>query len=238
MGDAEMSAVVSRRSRLREELTEEIKACACRQLDAGGPEAVTLRGIARELGVSPAALYTYFDSLDALFDALITEGFDQLADAVSAAVAAQPPEARGERMLAGVHAYRAWAIANPARFRLLYLTPVPVPGYQAPTEGAMLTAELRVFVPLLETLVTSWEQGLLPEPEPGPEVDTTKFREHFGLAITSDQLRVATGCWGAFHGLVALEVNGHIHERWVDPAALFDASMRDQIRRLGFSMRG
>jgi hypothetical protein len=59
---------------------------------------------------------------------------------------------------------------------------------------------------------------------------------HFGLEITSDQLRMTTECWAEFHGLVALEVNGHIVEEWVDPAALFDANMIATIRRIGFEL--
>jgi AcrR family transcriptional regulator len=221
----------TRRERLREALTAEIKECACRQLADGGPPAVTLRGIARELGVSPAALYGYFDSLDALFTALIVDGFDDLADAVAAA--ASGPGTPGLRLLESVRAFRRWALEHPERFRLLYFSPVP--GYEAPADGETLTASLRVFVPMLAIIIDGWADGTLPEPPPGPTIDTSKFREAFGLEITSDQLRMTTECWAEFHGLVALEVNGHLVERWVEPAALFDANMIAALHRLGFT---
>src|SRR5690242_18050425 len=98
----------TRRERLRTELVAHIKQVALQQLEAGGPSAVSLRGIAREVGVSPAALYGYFDSLDDLFTALITDGFDSLADAVEAAVEGAARESRGEQMLAAALAYRQW----------------------------------------------------------------------------------------------------------------------------------
>jgi AcrR family transcriptional regulator len=224
----------TRRERLRLALIADIKECACRQLAEGGPAAVTLRGIAREIGVSPAALYGYFDSLDALFTALITDGYDDLADAVAAAVAVPPADEPGARMLAGVRAFREWALAQPATFRLLYFSPVP--GYEAPVDGPTMTASLRVFVPLLALMVDAWVSGVLPPPPPGPAVDVTKFHERFGLTIASDQLRMATECWAEFHGLVALEINGHIHADWVDPAALYEANMQSLLLRLGFAL--
>ena len=92
-----MTAAPTRRARLREAMNADIKECACRQLAEGGPPAVTLRGIAREIGVSPAALYGYFDSLEALFTALIVDGYEDLADAVEAA--ANQPGTPGFRLL-------------------------------------------------------------------------------------------------------------------------------------------
>jgi AcrR family transcriptional regulator len=227
-----MTANLSRRERLREAMNADIKDCAARQLAEGGPSAVTLRGIAREIGVSPAALYGYFDSLDALFTALIVDGYEDLADAVEAAAAAPGPP--GRRLLESARAFRRWALAHPERFRLLYFSPLP--GYEAPADGETLTASLRVFVPMLAIIIGGFRDGTLPPPPPGPPVDATKFREHFGLDISPDELRMTTECWAEFHGLVALEVNGHILDEWVDPEALFDANMIATVRRMGFEL--
>ena len=188
-------------------MNADIKDCACRQLAEGGPPAVTLRGIAREIGVSPAALYGYFDSLDALFTALIVDGYEDLADAVAGGRG--QPGTPGVRLLESTRAFRRWALAHPARFRLLYFSPCP--GYEAPADGETLTASLRVFVPMLAIIIGGFRDGTLPPPPPGPAVDPTKFHEHFGLEISPDELRMTTECWAEFHGLVALEVNGHIH---------------------------
>jgi AcrR family transcriptional regulator len=226
---------LTRRERLRAALINDIKDCALQQLDEGGAASVSLRGIAREIGVSPAALYGYFDSLDALYTALMIDGYGDLARAVSDAVGAPDSGTLRERMIGGIYGFRNWAIAQPARFRLLYLSLVP--GHKHETDGPVLTSSLSVFVPLLGLLVDAWESGAVPPPPPGPPVDASKFGERFGLAITSDQLRLATECWAEFHGLVALEVNGHISPLWVDPEALYTANIEAMMDRMGFTAR-
>ena len=87
-----MSVPSSRRARLRHELTAAIKDTALRQLTDGGPQAVTLRGIARELEISPAAIYGYFSSLDDLYANVIADGFNALVTGTSPAL--DPPRIR------------------------------------------------------------------------------------------------------------------------------------------------
>lgn len=226
-------APLTRRERLRQELTAEIKATALRQLEEGGPAAVSLRGIARELSVSPAALYGYVDDLDDLFTALITDGFNALAEAVEGAIAARAGEPAADRVLAGLFAYRRWAIDHKPLFRLLYFSPVP--GYVAPEDGPTLAANLRVCAAFLAVLVEAWRAGELEPPEPGMPLDCSKFVELFGIDITPDQLRASIGCWGEFHGLVTLEVNDHVSAAWVDPGELYAAEMRSMLRSFGFA---
>jgi AcrR family transcriptional regulator len=86
------------------------------QLAAGGPAAVALNAIARELGVSGPALYRYFRNRDALMTELVLDAYDDLADALAQAESFP-------------HAYRAWALAQPHRYRLLFAAPFP--GYDA-----------------------------------------------------------------------------------------------------------
>jgi AcrR family transcriptional regulator len=226
-----MTMPVSRRERLRVELIAEIKRVALAQLAAEGPQAVNLRGIARELGISPAALYGYFASLDDLYNTLITDGFTALAQHVEAAIAHCEGRPAQDQMLAGLLAYREWAIAHSELFRLLYFSPIP--GYQAPSDGPSLDAALRVSAAFLRLLVESWRAGVGDELIPGPPVDPHKFEERFGLQISSDQLRTSVSCWGQFHGLVCLEVGGHISAHWTDPGELYEASMRAMLRRAG-----
>ncbi|MCB0996107.1 MAG: TetR/AcrR family transcriptional regulator [Acidimicrobiales bacterium] len=221
----------TRRARLREELTAEIKAAALAQLAEGGPQAVTLRGIARDLGMSPAALYSYFASLEDLYTALIIDGFVSHATWVATAMDLVEADQHADRMLSGLLAYRLWAIEHPELFRLLYFSPVP--GYQAPEDGEALHSALLVSAAFLSVLVDAWAGGATAEITPGPPVDPSKFEAEFGLRVTSDQLRTAMGCWGQFHGLVALEVGGHISAEWCDPANTYEASVRSMGGRTG-----
>lgn len=224
-------SVPSRRDRLRQELTDAIKDTALRQLADDGPQAVTLRGIARELEISPAAIYGYFSSLDDLYSNLIADGFHALAQQVEDAVSWHNDRPSADQMLAAVLAYRLWALEHPELFRLIYFSPIP--GYVAPEDGPTLEAALRVSAAFLFVLVDAWASGTTGPITLGPHVDTEKFAVRFGLHITPDQLRTAVGCWAQFHGLVCLEVGGHIGCEWTDPAALYEASMRAMVGRVG-----
>jgi len=124
------SASQTARERARAELTREIKQEARRQLAAHGAQGLSLRAVARELGMVSSAIYRYFPSRDELLTALIIEAYDALGDAAEAASAAPPPADVRGRWRAACHAVRDWALAHPHEYALIYGSPVP--GYQAP----------------------------------------------------------------------------------------------------------
>ncbi|GAA2133559.1 TetR/AcrR family transcriptional regulator [Glycomyces algeriensis] len=113
----------SRRERMRAETIAEIKASARGQLLQHGPSGISLRAIAREVGVTPAALYRYFDSLDALLIQLVCDLYDELIAATRAAMDEAPPEAHLDRMKAWVWAFRAWSVGNRREFELMISYP-------------------------------------------------------------------------------------------------------------------
>jgi AcrR family transcriptional regulator len=126
-----------------------VKRVALAQLEAGGPSAVALNAIARELGVSGPALYRYFKNRDALMTALVKDAYDDLADAL----------ANADESLA--HAYRSWALAQPHRYRLLFSAPFP--GYD-PHQPQLVAAAQRSMALLLQVepdetrAVTLWSR--------------------------------------------------------------------------------
>jgi AcrR family transcriptional regulator len=127
-----------------------VKRIALTQLEAGGPAAVALNAIARELGVSGPALYRYFKSRDALLSVLVVDAYDDLA-------AALEPSAD---VWAVARAYRGWALAQPHRYRLLFSAPWP--GYD-PHQPALVAAAQRSMDVLLrfvdqERAVTLWSR--------------------------------------------------------------------------------
>jgi len=116
------------RERARAELTREIKEEARRQLAETGAHGLSLRAVARELGMVSSALYRYFPSRDDLLTALIIDAYDALGEVAESAIAAS---ARPRvRWLAACHAIRGWALAHPHEYALIYGSPVP--GYRAP----------------------------------------------------------------------------------------------------------
>ena len=97
----ETATRLTRRERVRQATVMEIKAVARAQMAAEGTAGVTLRAIAREMGMTAPALYRYFGSRDELVTALVTDAYDALADAMEVAVetalAAATPSGCGPR---------------------------------------------------------------------------------------------------------------------------------------------
>jgi len=118
------------RERARAELTREIKEAARRQLAAVGADGLSLRAVSRELGMVSSALYRYYPSRDDLLTALIIDAYNALGKAAETAIADAGPGASRVRWVAACHAIRAWAVANPHEYALIYGSPVP--GYRAP----------------------------------------------------------------------------------------------------------
>ena len=116
------------RERARAELTREIKEEARRQLAETGAHGLSLRAVARELGMVSSALYRYFPSRDDLLTALIIDAYDALGQVAETAIAASASPR--VRWLAACHAIRGWALAHPYEYALIYGSPVP--GYRAP----------------------------------------------------------------------------------------------------------
>jgi AcrR family transcriptional regulator len=210
--DAPLPTAEPRRKRQRRVLIDDICHEARRQLETGGAGAVSWRGIARAVGMSPASLYTYFDSLDALFTELLLQSYASLARAVSDALDAFASAPLGDRLLVGPLAYRRWALTHAGEFNLIFTDQLP--GYAATPDGPTVEAQVAVFRPMADLLV----QAAHPDAPVG-ELDL--------LAAPPDQMAAFVGLWGAFHGLVSLEVNHHLD--WLDAGELFEREVRAQL---------
>jgi AcrR family transcriptional regulator len=127
-----MNASLTARERARAELTREIKEEARRQVAAEGAQRLSLRAVARELGMVSSAVYRYFPSRDSLLTALIIDAYDALGAAVESADSGQPRSDLRGRWRAICHSVRDWAAARPHEYALIYGSPVP--GYRAPQD--------------------------------------------------------------------------------------------------------
>jgi AcrR family transcriptional regulator len=132
MNAAPPNASQTARQRARAELTREIKEAARRQLAETGAPQLSLRAVARELGLVSSALYRYFPSRDDLLTALIIDAYNSLGEAAEAAAEANGAAGPRSGWRAVCHAVRDWARANPHEYALIYGSPVP--GYQAPRD--------------------------------------------------------------------------------------------------------
>lgn len=167
MADTRVRASRTARERARAELTREIKEEARRQLAVSGADGLSLRAVARALGMVSSALYRYYPSRDDLLTALIIDAYNALGEAAEQAIApgaADRADGSGgaaittarARWIAAANAIRAWARANPHEYALIYGSPVP--GYRAPeaTIGPAARVPL-AFVSLLTSAVASGE---------------------------------------------------------------------------------
>ncbi|WHT23634.1 TetR/AcrR family transcriptional regulator [Crossiella sp. CA-258035] len=222
----------TRRERLRAETIREITTIALAQMAEGGPGAISLRGIAREMGMTARAIYSYFPTRDDLVTALIGGLSESLAGALESARDAVPASEPGNRLLAWGEALRAWAVANPAGFRLVYGDPVP--GYQPPPGGPAEQAARRICAGLNQLVA---EVG---RPRAADQVDWSAFPPGYAAKVRADVPEVspavvslALRVWGRLHGLVTLEVFGHLGSVSADPAALYRADLLDLLDSVG-----
>jgi AcrR family transcriptional regulator len=224
------------RERVRAELTAEITDAARRQLTEVGAAALSVRAVARELGMASSAMYRYFPSRDDLLTRLIIDGYDALGAAAEAADdTTAPPE---QRWLAICRAVRTWARAHPHEYALLYGSPVP--GYRAPQDT--VPAAARVGILLGRVLGDAARAGGLPaasgERDPdlvSEEAVAVLGGEHPALDET---VRVrALLAWSAIYGTISFELFGHFVGSVEDPDRYFDLAMADLAALVGLGSR-
>ncbi|MGC4985497.1 TetR/AcrR family transcriptional regulator [Streptomyces sp. DT193] len=206
----------SLRQRRRAVAVQEILDAAERHLAEHGPHALSLRAVARGLGMTVQALYHYFPSRDALVTALITKAYDDLADAVRAAVDNGGTQADGSVLpgtVVAAEGYRRWAIDNPERFQLLYGTPLRY--YAAPLDGPTTRAVRRMGAAFQRELFGGFTPAQLAAADVPPLSPSLRAHlEHMPAespeaAVPPAATALFLSAWGHLHGLVILEVFGH-----------------------------
>jgi AcrR family transcriptional regulator len=225
------------RQRIKEELRDEITRLARAQLATAGAGALSLRAIARDLGMASSAVYRYFPSRDDLLTALIIDGYTAIAEAVEKADAALPRDDYPGRWLAVGRALRAWALANPYEYALVYGSPVP--GYQAP-DGTVAPA-VRDKLVYGRIVSDAYRAGALQPPETS-STDIESFApdaERLRAAVLPDVpdsvVIAALSAWSGMFGMLNLELFGHFNYVIDDRATLFEQAMMNLGRMLGLA---
>ncbi|MFI5681917.1 TetR/AcrR family transcriptional regulator [Streptomyces cellulosae] len=229
-----------RRERLRAETTAEIKKVALELMASGGPDAITLRAIAREMGMTANAIYGYFATRDDLVTTLIKSVYTSLADTVDTAWEATPVHDPAARIQGWACAFRDWALANPEGFRLIYGDPVP--GYRPPEGGAAPDAAHRVCTGITALAAAAWPQAELRYTDSDFEWSDfdpgllSKVRPAFP-ELPPAAVALALRIWSHLHGLVSLEIYGHLQTQALSPEKLFREELAQLIRSLGIAPR-
>jgi AcrR family transcriptional regulator len=239
-GHDQPSVLRAARQRTRAEITRQILDAARRHLAIEGTAGLSLRAIARELGASSSAVYRYVASRDELLTRLIVAAYDALGAAAETAEAAVARADLASRWSAACGAVRAWALANPNEYALIYGTPVP--GYTAP--AATIAPAARVSSVLLGIL----GGAAAGRPAPAMAGDDVPPDGRKALAparsivppeVPDALLQRGLMAWAALFGTVSFELFGQLHgivgDQPGDREAFFAESVRRWAEQLGIA---
>jgi AcrR family transcriptional regulator len=222
------------RERVRAELIREITEIARRQLATDGAAGLSLRAVAREMGMVSSAIYRYFPSRDDLLTTLIIDGYNAVGTAVEKANAAWPAEDYVGRWLAACRAVREWALAHPHEYALVYGSPVP--GYQAPERtigpasraaavfGKIIGDAYRTRASGAPGPATEHASGAVSGPPvPGSFMpDAARLRDAILAGVPDEVAAGALIAWSGLFGLVSFELFGQFENVVTDRTAFFD----------------
>jgi AcrR family transcriptional regulator len=220
-----MNAIRTARERARQELVQEIKGSARRQLAVHGAAALSLRAVARELGMASSAVYRYFPSRDDLLTALIVDGFNSLGECAEHAAAGAPQDSAPARRWQVVwEAVRDWAVEHPQEYALLYGSPVP--DYAAPL--TTVDPAGRVAQVLIGLIHEAESQGTLRPVERAGGV-----AENVSGGLPDWAAVRLVECWTQLFGLISFELFGHLTNVVERPDAFFAQTVRATAAWLG-----
>ena len=243
----------SRRDRLRAATVEEIIQTARRLLAGNGPQAlaengvqaIPLRAIAREMGMTAPGLYRYFDSHEELLRHVCASIFTELDEDIRRAIeAAVPPDPTGDpdtakltvKMIAACREFRRWSLNHKSEFGLLF--GVPLPGlddgrYDIADECALALAG--TFFALFFEMWSHLRFRVLEAGEIDPSLrdQLSRYRDALGADIPVGAVLTFLRCWTVLYGAVAMEVFGHLGFALDDPSPMFDLMLGDLARMVG-----
>ncbi|MDQ2740565.1 MAG: TetR/AcrR family transcriptional regulator [Actinomycetota bacterium] len=214
----------------RRETVQDIKAAARAQLDRAGPEGISLRGIARELGMAASAVHYYFPSRGALLDSLIGDGFDSLAQALRRQYEQDAGRGPDERWLNVCRAHRGWALARPSEYLLLYGHTGGATRRAHPKVAQAMAQVAAVLVAMMRDAVA---HGAVDTDRIAATVPTSLRPQLAAWRESTDALAdlpdgAVAACMLGFaelHGAITLELIGHTPPQITDHDALFDLRM-------------
>jgi AcrR family transcriptional regulator len=209
------------RGRYRAQVRDEIKQVALRQIAESGPGGLSVAAIGKELGVSGPALYRYFSSRDDLLTELVIDAYTDLAAALRAATrnaTSRKPQAGLEAV---ARSYRAWALAQPHRYQLLFGPPLP-----------RFDAHARRLVDASQEAMNTLVEVLADLPDGGATrinralaSQLATWSRNSGHETDAKTALRAVLIWSRVHGFVSLEIAGNYASLGIDPDQLFGVEL-------------
>ncbi|WP_433894001.1 TetR/AcrR family transcriptional regulator [Streptomyces sp. CA-111067] len=207
-----MSVIRGARERARIEVTAAIKEEARKRLAADGASQLSLRAVARELGMVSSALYRYFPSRDDLLTALIVDAYDAIGERAEQALAGSRQADPFDRWVTVCRAIRDWAVAHPHEYALIYGSPVP--GYAAP-EDTIGPASRAAFC-LINVVRDAHRAGLAGDPPGRPlsgpvRADAALLAAELAPELPVPVIAALVAAWAQVFGVVSFEVFGQFN---------------------------
>jgi len=231
-----MTEPTTPRARAREQTMRDIVRIGREHLATDGAAALSLRAIARDLGLVSSAVYRYVESRDELLTLLVIDGYDELGDTVDLAVAGVAEGDYAGRLTAIGRTVRVWALAEPATYALLFGSPVP--GYQAPSERTTRPGT-RIILRLVEVWEDAWVAGAIgihPTPVAPRRLsrDLARIRRDQGVTAPDELIARGMLMWAALFGCISFEVFGQYGpDTLTQPQDLFEHQLRVLIETVG-----
>ncbi|MBT2439593.1 TetR/AcrR family transcriptional regulator [Streptomyces sp. ISL-36] len=220
-------------------MSAEVRAAARKVIVESGVETLTLTEVARQVGVTPAALYHHFErGLPDIVARVADDIVDELVDELTKAAARCPNDNFAMRMIAPSRVLRSWAIGRRREFYFLFGTPAVAAGEAHATLTTLWIRRLAgVWGPVFVEL---WAARRYPVP-PVAELEPRLLRqmhdyvEDTGVDLPPEAAAVMLGCWRSLYGQVALEAFGHFAPLFGDQEPMFELLMRDIVSGLGLA---
>ena len=223
------------RERARAQTLADITRIGRDHLAADGAAALSLRAVARDLGVVSSAVYRYVKSRDELLNLLVVDAYNELGEAVDAAV--EDADGTVEKFRALGRTVRAWGLREPARYALLFGSPVP--GYHAPAEQTTGPGT-RVIVTLVSLFDAAYRAGSLIEraadvPLSGLQSDFAEVRRGLGTDIPDETIARGVLVWVSLFGAVSFDVfDQYGRTTFGDRDQLFEYQLARLVEIAGF----
>ncbi|MGW8491203.1 TetR/AcrR family transcriptional regulator [Streptomyces sp. NPDC055886] len=231
-----MSTIRGARERARIEVTAAIKDEARKQLAEEGAAKLSLRAVARELGMVSSALYRYFPSRDDLLTALIVDAFDAIGAVAEQAAERSEALPPAGRWVAVACAVREWALAHPHEYALIYGSPVP--GYIAPmdTVGPASRVGL-VLIDIVRSAVLADDLALPPLADE-LRADAERMAADFAEGVPPEAVAALVAAWAQLFGLISFELFGQFNRVVEAREPLFRQAAGELARSVGLRDAG
>lgn len=241
----------SRRDRIRAATVQEIKQTARRSLVEQGSGGLSLRGVAREMGLTAPALYRYFPSREDLLGHLIADLYHEVCDEMERTADKLPGDDTARRLLEVSRTFRRWALSHPPEFALLFGSPIEgfprpheadqsadQPAERAQAEGPAYEAGQRfggIFGGLVGRL---YQERPFPIPaddelDPALRAQLEAWCDTLPVPLPLGVMQIFLSCWIRLYGSVCMEAFGHLKFAVDDAEPIFEAELRSLAALLG-----